>query len=223
MPKNESLQLFSNNRAFNVNGNSTCNADTGWYVWGRTIPFSREPSAKCITHAIMHAMRCTCGAYIICVTYHTTTTTALQPFFRDHPGEPVPEQNFWTLWCKGRLRGRGRGRHTDYPARRHSIRINQCPPPPSPIFFTGRMPFLPPNHQRQSTEGNVLLTICHNMPSVLWHCWLGGRKGIRPVKNGGWRRRWVLVSPDGVAPSRMVGVSASVDLQLTRVVPEKGP
>ena len=25
------------------------------------------------------------------------------PFFRDHPGEPVPEENFWTLWCKGRL------------------------------------------------------------------------------------------------------------------------
>jgi len=27
----------------------------------------------------------------------------LRPFFRDHPGEPVPEENFWTLWCKGRL------------------------------------------------------------------------------------------------------------------------
>jgi len=25
------------------------------------------------------------------------------PFFRDHPGEPVPEENFWTSWCKGRL------------------------------------------------------------------------------------------------------------------------
>ena len=28
------------------------------------------------------------------------------------------------------------------------------------------------------------------VPSVLWHCWLGGRKGIRPVKNwvvGCWR------------------------------------
>jgi len=24
-------------------------------------------------------------------------------FFRNHPGEPVPEENFWTLWCKGRL------------------------------------------------------------------------------------------------------------------------
>jgi len=46
-----------------------------------------------------------------------------------------------------------RGRHTDQPAGRHSIRTNQCPPLPSPIFFTGRMPFLPPNHQRQSTEG----------------------------------------------------------------------
>ena len=53
------------------------------------------------------------------------------------------------------------------------------------------------------------------LPSVLWHCWLGGRKGIRPVKNmgGGWWR-WAPASPDGVAPSRMVGVSASVNLPL---------
>jgi len=34
---------------------------------------------------------------------HHSTTTILRPFFRDHPGEPVPEENFWTLWCKGRL------------------------------------------------------------------------------------------------------------------------
>ena len=25
--------------------------------------------------------------------------------------------------------------------------------------------------------------VCLLLPSVLWHCWLGGRKGIRPVKN----------------------------------------
>jgi len=42
----------------------------------------------------------------------------------------------------------------------------------------------------------------------------GGRKGIRPVKKyGGWLR-WALVSPDGVAPSRVVDVSASVNLPL---------
>jgi len=31
------------------------------------------------------------------------TTTVLRPYFRNHPGEPVPEENFWTLWCKGRF------------------------------------------------------------------------------------------------------------------------
>jgi len=31
---------------------------------------------------------------------HYNGFTAL---FWDHPGEPVPEENFWTLWCKGRL------------------------------------------------------------------------------------------------------------------------
>jgi len=35
---------------------------------------------------------------------HTHThTTVLWLFFQDHPGELVPEENFWTLWCKGRL------------------------------------------------------------------------------------------------------------------------
>jgi len=30
------------------------------------------------------------------------------------------------------------------------------PTPHRSVFFTGRMPFLPPNQQRQSTEGNKL-------------------------------------------------------------------
>jgi len=33
------------------------------------------------------------------------------------------------------------------------------------------------------------------------------------LKDGGWWR-WALVSPDGVAPSRIVSVSASVNLPL---------
>jgi len=32
-----------------------------------------------------------------------THTTVLWPFFCDHSREPVPEENFWTSWCKGRL------------------------------------------------------------------------------------------------------------------------
>jgi len=34
------------------------------------------------------------------VYHHHNRFTALFP---DHPGEPVPEENFWVLWCKGRL------------------------------------------------------------------------------------------------------------------------
>jgi len=39
-----------------------------------------------------------------------------------------------------------------------TVRVGATPtglkaPPPQPQFFTGRMPFLPPNQQRQSTEG----------------------------------------------------------------------
>jgi len=30
-------------------------------------------------------------------------TAVLWPFFRDHLGESVTEENFWTLWCKWRL------------------------------------------------------------------------------------------------------------------------
>jgi len=57
------------------------------------------------------------GTELTSVVQATTTTTILQLCFRDHPGEPMPEVNFWTM-----------------------VQV--------------KMPFLPPNQQRQSTEGN---------------------------------------------------------------------
>jgi len=80
----------------------------------------------------------------------TTTTTILQPIFWDHLGEPVPEENFWTLWCKGRLTEADTTtiRLGATPSRLTSAHLHHPP------FFTGWMPFLPPNQQRQSTEGN---------------------------------------------------------------------
>jgi len=80
---------------------------------------------------------------------HHHTTTVLRPFFRDHPGDPVPEENIWTLWCKGRLT-----RQTHRPSGWAPLHPDQPVPTSTilPIFFRGQMPFLPPN--RQSTEGN---------------------------------------------------------------------
>jgi len=42
---------------------------------------------------------------------------------------------------------------------------------------------------------------------------VGRQEGHPACKKGGWWR-WALVSPDGVAPSLMIGVSASVNLPL---------
>ena len=35
--------------------------------------------------------------------------------------------------------------------------------------------------------------VCDTLPSVLWRCWLGGRKGIRPVKNFEWCSTGVVI------------------------------
>jgi len=40
------------------------------------------------------------------------------------------------------------------------------PPPHHSVFFTGRMPFLSPNQQRQSTEG----TRVHSSIMIIKHC-----------------------------------------------------
>jgi len=63
-------------------------------------------------------------------THHTTTV--LRPFFRDYPGEPVPEEKRLDFMVQGKI---NRGRHTNHPAGCHSIQTNQCPSPPSPSFF----------------------------------------------------------------------------------------
>jgi len=81
---------------------------------------------------------------------HTRTTPFYSHFFREHPGEPVPEENFWTLCWKERF--------TE--ADTLTIRLGATPSGLTsahlhhPPFFTGRMPFLPPNQQCQRTEGN---------------------------------------------------------------------
>jgi len=67
------------------------------------------------------------------------------------PGWSGARRKLLDFMAQGKI-NRG-SRHTDHPAGRHSIRTNKCPPPPTPIFFTGRMPFLPPNEQLISNTG----------------------------------------------------------------------
>jgi len=46
------------------------------------------------------------------------------------PGWAGARRELMDFMVQGKI---NRGRHTDHPAGRHSIRTNQCPPPPSTI------------------------------------------------------------------------------------------
>ena len=75
-----------------------------------------------------------------------------------------------------------------------------------------------------------------NLPSVLWCCWLGGRKGIRPVVGSGvlawlsvWREVQTCIWPSWCHCHSLSLASVKSRLvslfwyRLTRVVPDKGP
>jgi len=75
-----------------------------------------------------------------------------RPFFQDYPGEPVPERQnqsgfYWSKrqWVAVASAG-------SYASLHLAPDRSPCQYPTTQ-FFTGRMPFLPPNQQRQSTEG----------------------------------------------------------------------
>ena len=74
------------------------------------------------------------------------STTVLRPFFRDHLHEPLPEENFWTLWCKGRLTEADTQtiRLVATLSRLTSAHLHH-----PPIFYSQM-----PNQRCQSTEGN---------------------------------------------------------------------
>ena len=79
---------------------------------------------------------------------HTTPQPLYGPFSETTRVSRCQKRNFWTLWCKGRLT------EADTP----TIRLGATPSRLTsahlhhpPHFFTGRMPFLLPNQQCQST------------------------------------------------------------------------
>jgi len=86
--------------------------------------------------------------------------------FLGPPGEPVPEENFWTLWCKGRLTEADTPtiRLGATPSRLTSVHLHQPPP-----FFTGQMPFLLPNQQCQSTEGKSCRYMYSELINIKWY------------------------------------------------------
>ena len=92
---------------------------------------------------------------------------------------------------------------------------------------------------QQVCNVNIRQVCVQLLPSVLWHCWLGGRKGIRSVKKlSGGVLAWLSVWSEQGADLHMaqlmplpvtVSCFSKIQLvlhfwyQLTRVVLDKGP
>jgi len=72
--------------------------------------------------------------------HHHNHFTALFP---GPPGWASARRALLDFMAQGKI---NRGRHTDHPAGRHSIRTNQCPPPPSPHFLQAGCPSCCPSN-----------------------------------------------------------------------------
>ena len=89
---------------------------------------------------------------------HNYKLTTPQPFyglFLGSPGWAGARRELLDFMVQGKI---NRGRHTHRPAGRHSIRTNQCPPPPSPracldqVLIAIRSFTLLCNHNRSKTR-----------------------------------------------------------------------
>jgi len=83
---------------------------------------------------------------------HLTHFTALFP---GPPGWAGARRELLDFMVQGKI---NRGRHNDHPAGCHSIRTNQCPPPPSPnCYRPDALPTAQPTlskHWRQLAHSN---------------------------------------------------------------------
>ena len=132
---------------------------TGWPYNGVCICglqiFTALPDLYCDVALLTACAPSNANTYMLnsCFTATRQSVTILLPhhtsqpfysFFRDQLGEPVPEENFLTLWCKGRL--------TE--ADTSTIRMGATPSGlvtsahlhHPPYFFTGQLPFLHPTN-----------------------------------------------------------------------------
>ena len=70
----------------------------------------------------------------------------------------------YTLTTEGKI---NRGRHTDHPAGRHSIRTNKCPPPLSPILLCDSIiTFCVSRRRRKMYCDHARLCVCLSVRAV---------------------------------------------------------
>jgi len=115
--------------------------------WIRMPVFSLRIVVLCVTAVLL----CNAATYLVTVIVSFSHSKAKRNMTSDHKNH---HSHFTALfpglsgWASARretfdfmVQGKiNRGRHTDHPAGRHSVRINQCPPPLSLHFLQAGCP-----------------------------------------------------------------------------------
>jgi len=111
------------------------------------------------TYPRLHILPCT-SMYELLTTHHHIRFTALFP---GPPGWAGARRELLDFMVQGEIH---RCRHTNPPAGRHSIRTNQCPPPPSPhIFLRAGCPSCRPTNSVKALKAlHHCLCFCHYFP-----------------------------------------------------------
>ena len=92
---------------------------------------------QCSTYPLLSIIKLTRELYLLFDNiYHTHTHTHAHnhftALFPGPSGSAGARRERIDFMVQGKI---NRGKYTDHPAGRHSIRSNQCPPPPSCIFY----------------------------------------------------------------------------------------
>ena len=74
-------------------------------------------------------------------------------------------------------------------------------------------------HTNEQHWGISFEFVFYNLPSVLWRCWLGGMKGIRPVKKCGGVLAWLSVWSEVMPLPLTVSCFSKIQIGFTFLVP----
>ena len=102
------------------------------------------------------------------VTYNMSATTP-QPSYGPFSGPPRwagARRELLDFMVQGKI---NRGRHTDHPAGRHSVRTNQYPPPPSPHFLQAGCLSCHPTNSVKALKANLQHVIQLNTVGSRWY------------------------------------------------------
>ena len=149
-----SLHYFVKCGPLSSDWSPTCITQNDWKCVNSTV--TSATCAKLLSYSkLRNNTHCKPRNKNIQLNTHTHTPVE-RPFVRDYPGKPVPERKNQSgfYWSKRQWVAVG----SDI----HWVLCKSAPsssqittPAPHHSVFTGRMPFLPPNQQHQSTEGTT--------------------------------------------------------------------